>query len=120
MADIECRTRDEYIATQPEATRNALQQVRSTIRRALPEAEKVISYKMPAYRLHGEVVLYFAAWKRHYSSYPAGERMLDALKDKLTPYKVGKGTIQFQLSDPVPSKLIEEIIKFRVKETAGR
>ena len=79
---------DEYISAQPETAQVALQLVRSTLREALPRAQELISYKMPAYQLHGGIVLYFAAWRQHYSSYPAGERMVAAFKDQLTSYEV--------------------------------
>ena len=111
---------DEYISAQPETAQVVLQLVRSTLRKALPGAEEVISYKIPAYRLHGEIVLYFAGWKQHYSLYPAGERMVAAFKDQLASYKVSKGTIRFPLSEPVPVKLIERIAKFRAGEAVQR
>jgi uncharacterized protein YdhG (YjbR/CyaY superfamily) len=120
MAKLAFKTMDEYIASQPEATQVLLQHVRSTIRKALPEAQEVISYKIPAYKLHNEIVLYFAGWKRHYSLYPAGERLVAAFKDQLASYKVTKGTIRFPLSEPVPCKLIESIAKFRAKEAVQR
>ncbi|HEY4762060.1 MAG TPA: DUF1801 domain-containing protein, partial [Candidatus Sulfotelmatobacter sp.] len=82
-------------------------------RKALPGAEEVISYKIPAYRLHGGIVLYFAGWKQHYSLYPAGESMVSALKDQLASYKV---TIRFPLSEPVPVRLLERIAKFHAEE----
>ena len=105
---------------QPETAQAVLQLVRSTLRKALPGAEEVISYKIPAYRVHGGIVLYFAGWKEHYSLYPAGERLLRAFKDQLASYKVSKGTIRFPLSEPVPVKLIERIAKFRAGEAAQR
>jgi uncharacterized protein YdhG (YjbR/CyaY superfamily) len=80
----------------------------------------VISYKIPAYKLHGGIALYFAGWKQHYSLYPAGERLVAALKDQLASYKVSKGTIRFPLSEPVPVRLIERIARFRAKEAAQR
>jgi uncharacterized protein YdhG (YjbR/CyaY superfamily) len=107
---------DEYIAYQPKAVQIALRRVRNTIRKAMPGAEELISYKMPAYKLGGERVLFFAGWKNHYSLYPAGARLLAAFKDELAPYKVSKGTIRFPLSEPVPVKLIERIAKFRLQE----
>jgi uncharacterized protein YdhG (YjbR/CyaY superfamily) len=94
--------------------------VRRAIRKALPKAEEVISYKIPAYKLHGGVVLYFAGWKQHYSLYPAGDRLVAAFKDELTPYKISKGTIRFPLGKPVPVKMIERIAKFRATEIAKR
>ena len=111
---------EEYISAQPETTQLVLQLVRSTLRNVLPGAEEVISYKIPAYRLHGGIVLYFAAWKQHYSLYPAGERMVAALKDQLASYKVSKGTIRFPLSEPVPVNLIERIAQFRAEEAVQR
>jgi uncharacterized protein YdhG (YjbR/CyaY superfamily) len=107
---------DDYIASQPQAVRSILERVRGAIRRAVPAAEEVISYKMPAYKLRGEPVLYFAGWKKHYSLYPAGDALLEAFKEELAPYEVNKGTIRFPLSEPVPVKLIERIAKFRTKQ----
>ena len=111
---------DEYISAQPQTAQVVLQLVRRTLRKALPEAEEVISYKIPAYRLHGGIVLYFAGWKQHYSLYPAGGRMIAVFKDQLASYKVSKGTIHFPLSEPVPVKLIERIAKFRAEEAVQR
>ena len=120
MAKNNFKSVDEYIASQPEAVQNILGRVRSTIRKALPGAEEVISYQIPAYKLHGAAMLYFAAWKRHYSLYPAGARVAAAFRDDLARYQVSKGTIRFPLSDPVPTRLIERIAKFRAQEIAGR
>jgi uncharacterized protein YdhG (YjbR/CyaY superfamily) len=75
---------------------------------------------MPAYRQDGEVVLYFAGWKHHYSLYPASARLVDAFKDELAPYEVSKGTIRFPLSEAVPKKLIGDIAKFRLVELGDR
>jgi uncharacterized protein YdhG (YjbR/CyaY superfamily) len=119
MARNEFKSVDEYIASQPEAVQTVLKRVRSTIRKAMPRAEEVISYKMPAYKLHGSVVLYFAGWKHHYSLYPATAPLAAAFKEDLAPYKVNKGTIRFPLSEPVPVKLIDCIAKFRAKELAA-
>jgi len=111
---------DEYISAQPETAQGVLHRVRSTLRKALPGAEEVISYKIPAYRLPGGIGLYFAGWKQHYSLYPAGEHLVAAFKDQLASYKVSKGTIRFPLCDSVPVKLIERIARFRAQETAQR
>jgi uncharacterized protein YdhG (YjbR/CyaY superfamily) len=120
MAKTHFKSVDEYIATHPEDVQAILQRVRSTIRKAVPGAEEVISYQIPAYKLHGGPVLYFAGWKQHYSLYPATAHVVAAFKDDLAPYEVNKGTIRFPLSQPVPVKLIERIAKFRAKETAER
>jgi len=117
MAKTDFKSVDEYIGSQPEAARAILERVRSTIRKAVPDAQEVISYQIPAYKLHGRPVLYFAGWREHYSLYPAGPRLVEAFKDELAPYEVSKGTIRFPLSQPVPVELIERIAKFRAKES---
>ena len=107
---------DEYISLQAEPVAAKLAVVRSVLRKALPEAEEVISYNMPAYRFQGKVVLYFAGWKQHYSLYPAGPHLVDAFREELAACKADKGTIRFSLSAPVPRKLISDIAKFRLSE----
>ena len=111
---------DDYIDAQPNHVRGVLNRLRSIIRKALPKAEELISYQIPAYKLHGERVLFFAGWKEHYSLYPAGDGLVAAFKGELAPYKISKGTIRFPLSEPIPVKLIGRIAKFRAKETSAR
>jgi uncharacterized protein YdhG (YjbR/CyaY superfamily) len=118
MAKTDFKSVDEYIASQPEAVQGVLERVRSIIRKAVPGAEEVISYQIPAYKVRGGRVLYFAGWKKHYSLYPATEQLVAALRDELAPYELRKGTIRFPLSEPIPVKLIERIAKFRAKEVA--
>ena len=119
MAKTDFKSVDQYIAAQPAAARDALEQVRSAIRNALRGAEEVISYQIPAYKQPTGLVLYFAGWKKHYSLYPATAGVIAMLKDDLAPYEYnGKGTIRFPLSEPVPVKLIERIAKLRAKEVA--
>ncbi len=115
MAGKDFKSVDEYIAAQP-----VLRCARDTIRKALPGAEEVISYKIPAYRQDGGIVLYFAGWKQHYSIYPAGERLVAVFTGELAPCAISKGTICFPLSEPVPITLIGRIAKFRAKEMAER
>jgi uncharacterized protein YdhG (YjbR/CyaY superfamily) len=116
MAKTDFKSVDQYIAAQPEAVRGTLELVRSTIRKAVPQAVEVISYQIPAYKLNHRPVLYFAGWKQHYSLYPATERLVAVFKGDLDPYEVRKGTIRFRLFQPVPAKLIGRIAKFRAQE----
>jgi uncharacterized protein YdhG (YjbR/CyaY superfamily) len=118
--DAKLKSVDQYIAAQPEAIQATLGRLRGAIRKAVPEAQEVISYKMPTYTLHGDRLLYFAVWKQHCSIYAATKQVVAAFQDQLAPYKIDKGTIRFPLSEPVPVKLIERIAKFRAKEIAGR
>jgi uncharacterized protein YdhG (YjbR/CyaY superfamily) len=107
---------DAYIDAQPEPVRVTLGQVRSAIRKALPDADETVSYGMPTYKMAGKTVLNFAAWKEHYSLYAATERVVAKFGKELQPYTIDKGTIRFPLSQPVPAKLIADIAKFRAGE----
>ncbi|HEY2016377.1 MAG TPA: DUF1801 domain-containing protein [Bryobacteraceae bacterium] len=120
MAKADYQSVDEYIASQPEDVRPILERVRTAIHEAVPEAEEVISYKMPTYKMPGGPVLYFAAWKQHYSLYPATGRVIAAFQDELAAYELNNSTIRFPLSQPVPVKLIGRIARFRSKEVADR
>jgi uncharacterized protein YdhG (YjbR/CyaY superfamily) len=120
MVKADCKSVDEYIASQPDAIRPILGQVRNAIRKAVPQADEVISYKIPTYKLQGEPVLYFAGWKQHFSLYPVSANLLAAFEHDIAPYVVSKGTMRFSLSQPVPLKLIGRIARFRAKEGAAR
>ena len=120
MAKTDFQSVDEYIATQAPEKQPKLQRVRRTIRKALPQAEEGISYQIPAYKLDGTPVLYFAGWKEHFSLYPATGRLVEEFGDELARYVVSKGTIRFPLSQPVPVRLIERIARFRAEENDAR
>ncbi len=120
MANTDFKSIDEYIASKPETLRPVLERVRATIRKALPGAEEAISYQIPAFKLNGRVVVFFAGWKEHYSIYPAGPALLAAFAEKLAGYMVSKGTIQFPLNRPVPVALISRIARFKAEEAAKR
>ena len=113
-------TVDEYIAAQRETVHAILQRVRATILKALPGAEETISYNMPTYTLRGNFIIHFAAWKRHFSIYPASPKLIWSFKKELAAATLIKNTIRFPLAEPVPTALIERIAKFRVKEQEER
>ena len=116
MAKTDFKSVDQYIAAQPEAVRGILERVRGIIRKAIPKAEEVISYQIPAYKLPGGAALYFAGWKQHFSLYPATDHVVAALKEELAAHKVSRGTIRFALTEPVPAKLIDRIARLRARE----
>ncbi len=111
---------EAYLAALPEASRAALEQLRKTIKAAAPEATEAISYGMPAFKDHGRMLVYYAAFKRHYSLFPASKGVLEALREELQPYEVGKGTIRFRMDQPVPAALVQRIVKVRLDENAAR
>jgi uncharacterized protein YdhG (YjbR/CyaY superfamily) len=104
---------DDYISDFPEDVQQILQQVRATIRQAAPEAEEKISYAMPAFTLHGNLI-YFAGYKSHIGLYPTPAG-IDEFKDDLAKYKGAKGSVQFPIDQPMPLDLIGRITKFLVK-----
>lgn len=111
-------TIDEYIETFPIDVQKILQSVRKTIKNSAPKAEEVISYMIPTFKLHGNLV-HFAAYQNHIGFYPASSGVRTFAKE-LTAYKTSKGTIQFPIDQPIPLALIRKIVKFRVKENAEK
>lgn len=109
---------DQYISAAPPVVRPILKEIRRTIRTAAPEAEEVISYRMPAFRLHG-IVIYFAAFKHHIGVFPPVQG--DArLQKALAPYAGPKGNLRFPLDRPIPYALIRRIVVQRVKQNRAR
>jgi uncharacterized protein YdhG (YjbR/CyaY superfamily) len=105
---------DSYIASFPEETRALLKQIRTTIRKAAPEAKEIINYGMPTFTLKGNLV-HFAAFKNHIGFYPTPSA-IEAFKKELSVYEGAKGSVQFPLAKPIPFDLISRIVEFRVKE----
>ncbi len=105
---------DEYIATFPEDIQKILQELRATIKACAPEAQEKISYQMPTFALHGNLV-HFAAWKKHIGFYPTPSGT-QAFKEELSIYESAKGSIQFPIDKPLPLELISRMVKFRVAE----
>jgi uncharacterized protein YdhG (YjbR/CyaY superfamily) len=112
-------TVDEYLAGLPEDRRGPMEQIRSAIRAAAPEAEEVISYKMPAFKLDGRFFVSYDAYKAHYSLFPWSDRMLAELGDEIAPYAKGRGTIRFPAGQPIPTDLIRRIVAIRLEEHAA-
>lgn len=109
---------DGYIARQPEAVRPVLEKLRRVIGKAVPGAAEAISYGIPAFKLDGRAVVYFAAWKHHTALYPGSAETFAAFKDEVASYATSKGTLQFPLGEPIPVELIEAIARHRAKEVA--
>jgi uncharacterized protein YdhG (YjbR/CyaY superfamily) len=104
------------MAELPEDRRTVMEQLRQAVRAAAPEAEEVVSYNMPALKLHGRFLVSYEAFKHHYSLFAWSDEMLDELGDDLRPYAVGRGTIRFDAGEPIPLDLVRRIVEFRVRE----
>ena len=111
---------EEYMAALPQGSRKALERLRKTIKAAAPEATEAISYQMPAFRDHGRVLVYYAAFKDHYSLFPASGAVIETFAEELKPYLTSKGTIRFDLGKPLPVALVKKIVKARLEENAER
>lgn len=109
---------DDYIARFPPEVQKRLRKIRTTIRKAVPEAEEAIKYEIPTFVLNGNLV-HFAAYPHHISVYPA-PRGSEEFKDELAGYKGGKGTVQFPLDEPLPVDLIVRIVKHLVARSRER
>ena len=109
------KTVDDYIASFPDSAQACLRKMRATIKRAAPGAQETISYGIPTLKLNGSLI-YFAGFKAHLSIYPITATIRNQFKKELSPYLSGEGTAKFRLDEPIPYRLIEQIVKFRVKE----
>ena len=107
---------DEYMAQLPADRRAVMEQLRTTIRSAAPDATEAISYNMPAFRLDGRFLVSYEAFKRHYSLFPWSDAMVEELGEEMKPYAVGKGTIRFPADQPIPLELVSRIVEIRNRE----
>ena len=109
---------DAYIAALPEDRRAAIEEMRAAIRAAAPDAIESIAYQMPAFRTNGQFLVSYAAFKVHYSLFPASDAVVEALGEDLRPYLAGKGTIRFPADKPIPTELVARIVRIWVTENA--
>lgn len=106
---------DAYIASFPKETQQLLKQVRAAIKEVAPKAEELISYAMPAYKLNGRPLVYFAGYEHHIGFYPTAAG-IESFKKELSGYKNAKGSVQFPIDKPMPVALIKKIVKYKVAE----
>jgi uncharacterized protein YdhG (YjbR/CyaY superfamily) len=109
---------DAYLATLTPDKRAALQKLRRTIKAAAPDAEECISYRMPAFRSSGRLLVAYAGFTTHCSLFPCGS--VTALAKDLAPYQTGKGTIRFDPKKGLPVPLVRKVVKARLAENDAR
>jgi uncharacterized protein YdhG (YjbR/CyaY superfamily) len=112
------KTIDEYVAQFPSETQDILNKLRQVIQETAPEATEKISYQMPTFALHGNLV-HFAAYENHIGFYPTPSG-IEMFKDELSSYKGAKGSVQFPINKQLPYELIRRIVDFRVNESKRR
>jgi uncharacterized protein YdhG (YjbR/CyaY superfamily) len=119
MAEKKAANIDEYIGAFPKETQNRLQEIRAVIKKVFPKAEEAISYAIPAFKLNGRFLIYFAGFKNHVGMYPVPTTK--EFEKDFAAYKTsGRGTIRFPLDEPVPVGLIKKIIQYRKKDNDAR
>ena len=111
---IKFKTIDEYHAHQPAELQEKLTEIRKIINEIAPNSIETISYNMPAFK-QNKILVYYAGYKNHIAFYPTSKPIIE-FKNALSPYKTSKGAIQFPLDKPLPIKLIQQIVMFRIKE----
>lgn len=106
-------TIDGYISRFPDSTQVILQKIRRLIKDAVPDATEAVSYQIPAFKLNGKSLIYFAGWKDHVSMYPIppGNK---AFTDAIAPYVAGKGTLKFPFNKEIPYDLIQKVVALSV------
>ena len=106
---------DEYIAACPKETHERLQEIRAAIKKLAPQAKEKISYQIAAFELNGKNIIHFAGWKKHISLYPipAGD---ETFEKEASKYADGKGTMKFPLDEPMPMKLVNQVIKLHLAQ----
>jgi uncharacterized protein YdhG (YjbR/CyaY superfamily) len=115
------RNVDDYLAALPPDRRAVVEALRQAVRTAAPDATETVAYDMPAFRSHGgQFLVSFAAYKHHYSLFPASGAVVEALGDELAPYLAGKGTIHFPAGGPIPIALVQRVVEVRLEENAAR
>ena len=112
------KTIDAYLAGVDADKRAALERLRKTIKAIAPKAEECISYRLPAFRLHGKLLVAFGAAAKHCAFYPLSGSTVEAFKDDLEEYETSKGTIRFQPDRPLPAALVRKLVKARIAENA--
>ena len=114
------KTFNDYIKDYPPEIQQRLEEIRQAIKLVVPDAKERISYNMPSFWFHGNLV-YYGAFKKHIGFYPASKTVFEKFKNELKIYKTsGKGTVQFSHDKPIPIELIKEIVQVRAKENIER
>lgn len=108
---------ETYLANVPDHFRPALERLRATIRACAPEADEVISYGQPTFKLDGHLVAY-AAFRKHLSFFPMSSTLVARFAEELEGYKTSTGTIQFTPENPLPDDLVRRMVELRIAENA--
>lgn len=110
---------DRYLASVEEPKRSTLEALRKTVAGLIPDAEEVISYGMPGFRLHGKMIMGFAAFKNHLAYLPHSGSVFNQLPKELAGYTMTSGSLHFPIDKPLPKTLVKKLIDVRLKQIRG-
>lgn len=111
------KTVNEYFASLPKNVRTPLEKIRRLVKQEVPEAQELLSYQMPAFKVHGRILIYYSAWKEHIGLYPPVPKIF---KKEVARYAGPKGNLKFSLDKPIPLALVKRIIRYKTKENLER
>lgn len=113
-------TAEQYLTTVPEQVKKLFDTTRATVQSALPDADEVISYGIPTYKVNGKTIVHIGAFKTHCSLFPGSKAVQNVFADELKGFKTSAGTIQFTNDNPMLKTLLKKIIKFRLEQNLGK
>jgi len=114
------RSVEQYLNACPGDAREMLEQIREMALDVVPDATETISYQVPALRFEGRILIWYAAFARHVSLFPASDAVQRSVGAALTPYLAGRGTIRFPKGKPLPEELIRNVVRARIEENRRR
>ena len=111
---------EAYLRSLTDEQAFALRKLRDTIAATAPEAEEGITYSMPGFPLEGHGFVSYAAFNDHDSFFPMGSEAIEVHREELGSRVTGKGTIRFEYDEPLPTALVEKVVRTRLAQASAK